>query len=96
MSDICPCYVNRINTINCKKKEDMINYVTKALNSWKNISNENTGIIMISITEKDKNWKLWIECLQTFKQVTFTRTLTKYHDGAYWCFLACIPCNPVD
>lgn len=93
MSDTLPCYANRIHTKSAYKSSLHIKqYIDREIERWKNETGRKTGIIVISITEKDDNWKKWIEVLQKYPQVTFTRTRTKYHAGNYWCFLACIPC----
>lgn len=95
MSEYLPCYAIRINTdIRCNTKQKIKDYIDVKLDKWKHEERFNTGIVVISVTEQDPNWKLWIKVLQTYPQVTFTRTRTKYHDGNYWCFLACIPCSP--
>ena len=95
MSDVLPCYAKRIFTGNvlCSQKE-IKDYIQSEINYFKRSTQNNAGIIVISITEKDYMWEKWIKVLQTYPQVTFTRTRTKYHDGNYWCFLACIPCSP--
>ena len=96
MSDKLPCYANRVftkkNTLRSQKQIE--DYIQSKLNEFKKSTRNNAGIIVISVTENDFIWKTWIRALQTFPQVTFTRTRTKYHDGNYWCFLACIPCFP--
>lgn len=95
MSEYLPCYASRVSTSDfCNTKPKIKDYIDSQLNKWNHKERLNTGIIVISVTEKDPNWKLWIKVLQTYPQVTFTRTRTKYNAGNYWCFLACIPCHP--
>lgn len=95
MSDNLPCYANRIYTDDSLRTAKAIkNYIQKEINSFRNVTVNKAGIVVISITENDYIWETWIRVLQTFPQVTFTRTRTKYHVGNYWCFFACIPCSP--
>lgn len=98
MTAYLPCYAERISTSEyCTTQKQMVKYLEKnkaRINRSGN--NHNTGIVVISVTQEDHNWKLWIQALQEMPQVTFTRTRTKHHEGGYWCFLACFPCHPED
>lgn len=94
MSEILPCYADRVYTNGKKDHETIKEFLVRVTKGFDLIHRSKTGIIVVSITERDENWKQWIRELQKIPQVTFTRTRTKYHEGNYWCFLACFPCHP--
>lgn len=77
-----PCYISRWPTVDeIDKQEDMEKYLSLICQR-----DTQKKLIMVSVTEKDKNYKMWLKALRKFKGVRIIPS-TSIHHGHYkvWC-----------
>ena len=78
-----PCYVYRAYTDDRMTKEEIPVYLRAC-------ARENIGVMIISVTEKDANYKEYIAAAKTIKGATVTRGRSTNH-GGYPCWLIALP-----
>ena len=78
-----PCYVYRAYTDDRMTKEEIPVYLRAC-------ARENIGVMIISVTEKDANYKEYIAAAKAIKGATVTRGRSTNH-GGYPCWLIALP-----
>lgn len=85
-----PCYAVRHWTQRIKNKKIILDSLNQSINSYAARDNRCQGIIVVSLTEKDPNWKEYLEVIEGYNNVAITTTQSKLH-GTYQCWMCCIP-----
>ena len=78
-----PCFVYRAYTDDRMTKEEIPVYLRAC-------ARENIGVMIISVTEKDANYKEYIAAAKAIKGATVTRGRSTNH-GGYPCWLIALP-----
>lgn len=80
-----PCYITRIVV------KDTIDTIEKVHKFIELTSKEcRKGILMFSVTEKDKNNKVFREAMDEYEGVTITECVSRWH-GDYKCWMISLP-----
>lgn len=80
-----PCYITRCRVIDVLMNPEDIHYFIEQSAEW-----NKRGILIFSVTEKDKNHKLFLEAAAMYEGVTITQCQSRLH-GDYLCWMIAIP-----
>lgn len=83
-----PCFAERGCTGYESTKEQCLESIDKALYEWFN--RKSKGVLVISITDKDKYKDQWVEAIAEYNDVACVTTMSLLH-GDYECKMFCIP-----